>query len=81
MGGREDRDFSTFPAERVVLKRYRTVNVSMEVPLLSQAGATPTLRLLLRGENLLDAAYEEVVGFPAPGRALYVGVSMRFGGG
>ncbi len=81
VGRRDDRDFSTYPAERVTLPRYTTVNVGLEMPLMVGGGGRPGLTLTIRGENLLDAGYEEVVGFPAPGRGLYVGARLGFGGG
>jgi outer membrane cobalamin receptor len=34
----------------------------------------------VRGENLLDEAYQEVFGFDAPSRQLYLGVALGFGG-
>jgi outer membrane cobalamin receptor len=38
------------------------------------------LDLTLRAENLLDEAYEEVLGYRAAGRTVSVGVRMRCGG-
>jgi vitamin B12 transporter len=73
VGGRDDRDFSTWPARRVVLPRHATVDLAAEVPV---RGA----RLVLRAENLLDARYEEAAGFPAPGRVLSAGARITVGG-
>lgn len=42
--------------------------------------ATPRLRLALAVDNLLDAAYEEAVGFPAAGIRPRFGVRYLFGG-
>jgi vitamin B12 transporter len=80
VGRRDDRDFSSFPAERVTLPRYTTLNAGLELPLMDDNGGAPGLTLTIRGENLLDARYEEVVGFPAPGRGLYLGARLGFGG-
>jgi outer membrane cobalamin receptor len=81
VGRRDDRDFSGFPAERVTLPGYTTLNAGLEMPLMEDNGGGPGLTLTIRGENLLDALYEEVVGFPAPGRGLYLGARLGFGGG
>jgi len=35
----------------------------------------------MRVENVLDAEFQEVFGFQAPGRGLYVGLSLNFRGG
>ncbi|MDP2958067.1 MAG: TonB-dependent receptor [Longimicrobiales bacterium] len=74
VGERDDRDFSAYPARRVELPRYATVDVGVEVPVAR-------LRLAFRAENLLGARYEEVAGFPAPGRGFYLGGRVTFGGG
>jgi vitamin B12 transporter len=80
VGRRDDRDFSSFPAERITLPHYTTVDVGLDLPLLEDTGGRPGVTLTIRGENLLDARYEEVVGFPAPGRGLYLGALLGFGG-
>lgn len=80
VGSRQDRDFSTFPAERVALEAYTAVSLGAEVTVLEPAGG-PALTLTFRGENLLDEAFEEVVGFRAPGRAIYLGGRLDFGPG
>jgi len=74
VGRREDRDFSVYPADRVSLPLYTTVNVGMETSLGIR------LTVTLRGENLLDARYEEVLGYRAPGRGLYLGAGVTLGG-
>lgn len=74
VGSREDRDFSSWPARRVELPRYQVVNLGGEIPV-------GRVVLGIRAENLLDARYEEVSGFPAPGRGLYLGGRVPFGGG
>jgi outer membrane cobalamin receptor len=37
------------------------------------------LHLYARALNLFDRAYEEVLGFPAPGRTLFAGVRVAAG--
>ena len=79
VGARDDRDFSTYPAERIELPSYLVLGVSFEVPLRASGGIMP-LDLTVRGDNLLNEAYEEVLGYRAAGRTVSVGVRMRFGG-
>ncbi|WP_419857009.1 TonB-dependent receptor plug domain-containing protein [Candidatus Palauibacter irciniicola] len=80
VGEREDRDFSSFPAEPVMLPAYTVLDVSASFDIAGRGGG-PGFTLTVRGENLLDSAYEEVWGFAAPGRGLYVGGRVILGGG
>jgi vitamin B12 transporter len=75
-GQRSDRDFTTFPAEPVTLDAFTVVDVGLQARVLEPEGGRPGVRLSLRGENLTDAGYQEVFGFPAPGRGLYVGLRL-----
>ena len=79
VGERSDRDFSGFPAEAVTLPAYTVMDLSASVPLVTPQGRRPGASLSLRFENLLDADYQEVRGFPSPGRAVYVGGSLTLG--
>ncbi len=79
MGARADRDFSTFPAERVELPAYTTLGVGVDVEALRPRGGAPGLRLRVRGDNLLDEEYAEVLGFPAPGRHFEVTARVLLG--
>lgn len=79
-GARDDRDFSTFPAERVTLPSHTTVDLGGEVPVWRKTPAGGALSLTLRIENLTNATYEDIRGFPAPGRGLYVGARTSVGG-
>jgi len=81
VGAREDRDFSGWPASAVELPRYTTFHLGGEVRLVEPAPGRPGFTVLWRAENLSDAAYQEVFGFRAPGRALYVGGRLDLGGG
>lgn len=74
VGSRADRDFSSWPARRVELPRHQVVSLGGEVPV-------GRVVLGVRAENLLDARYEDVSGYPAPGRGLYLGGRVPFGGG
>ena len=79
VGQREDRDFSTFPADPVTLSAYTVLDLSASFD-IAGGGGRPGLTLTVRAENLLDSAYEEVWGFAAPGRGLYVGGRVVLGG-
>lgn len=68
---RPDLDFSTFPATPVVLPAYTVLGLRYTVT----AGAG-TWQLGV--DNLLDVPYEPVLGFPAPGRTVFVSYATRF---
>lgn len=70
VGERDDLDFSTFPATRVTLPGYVTVGLRYEV-------AASDVLLTLGVDNLFDARYETLLGYPAPGRTLFVQVTGR----
>ncbi len=79
VGARDDLDFGAgFPAPRRTLDAHTTVNLTAEQR-LPYAGRTTTL--LLRVDNLFDADYQEIVGFPAPGRLIFLGARIRLGEG
>jgi vitamin B12 transporter len=80
VGDRDDRDFSAFPASPVVLRAYATLGLGVEAAVIASRNGRPGVDLLLRADNLLDEEYQEVFGFRAPGRGLYVGGKVRFGG-
>lgn len=76
VGAREDLDFAAgFPAPRVTLDPYTTVDLSAEHRVPAAVG--PRWDVLLRVRNTFDARYEAVRGFPAPGRVISAGVRMR----
>jgi vitamin B12 transporter len=78
VGEREDLDFGAgFPAPRVTLPSYTTVDLAAEARVPLPAG--PPSAVILRVENLLDADYEGIRGFPAPGRLISVGVRVHAG--
>ncbi|MEJ2203058.1 MAG: TonB-dependent receptor [Gemmatimonadota bacterium] len=79
-GSRDDRDFSTFPARRVTLPRHTTVAVGGEVPLWTEMPHGGELAVTFRIDNLTDVSYEDIRGFPAPGRVIYLGGRTSFGG-
>ena len=79
VGQRADRDFSTFPADRVDLASYLLLGAGVQWTARAADGRSTGLRVGLRGRNLLDESYREVVGFPAPGRALEVSAELLLG--
>ena len=79
IGEREDRDFSTFPATSVTLDAYTLLGVGAEVSIIEGTSGS-SLALTVRGQNLLDAGYQEVFGFAAPGRQFYLGARVGIGG-
>jgi vitamin B12 transporter len=74
VGARDDRDFSTFPATPIEQPRHALLSLGGEWVV------RPAVSLTLRTENLLDEAYQESFGFPAPGRRLHAGIAVGFGG-
>ena len=79
-GERSDRDFATFPATPVMLPAYTVVDLAAEFQVAAARAASPGLTLTLRAENLTGAQYEEVWGFVAPGRGVYLGGRVAAGG-
>ena len=70
VGGKDDKNFSTFPAERIKLDAYTLINVAGHYNLFS------FLRLFARIENLLDSYYEEVYGYGSPGLSVFAGIKL-----
>jgi len=78
-GSRSDRDFAVWPASAVELPSFTLVNLGAEVNLLSSGDGRPGVNLQVKAQNLLDKKYQEVFGFNAPGRAVWVCFRMTFG--
>ncbi len=77
VGRRDDVDFRPFPAERVTLPAYHTIEVAAAITVLT-GPSRPSLALTARVENLFNAAYESVVGFPGRRRGLLAGARLDF---
>lgn len=73
MGEREDLDFSSFPADRVTLASYATLDLAGEYRL---PWAGPATDVLLRIDNALDTDYTAIAGFPGIGRVIRMGARM-----
>jgi len=71
VGERFDSDFFGFPFVFEFTPSYKTIRVA------SSYNLTKNVNLRLRVENLLDEEYSEVIGFPAPGRAVYGGIGVN----
>jgi len=71
-GSSPDKNFTTFPAEDVTNDGYAKWDVGVTVT------PWPRVSLVARVENLLDESYEEAYGFPALGRTIWGGATVRF---
>ena len=76
VGERDDRDFAAFPAQTVVLPSYVRVDLAGEVRVWRARGGQSVLMLTARLENVFDAAYQEVSGYPTPGRTVTIGARV-----
>ncbi len=76
VGDRIDRDFSSFPASRIVLHSYTTVELSGEATILRNDAGLPDVAATLRVENLFGEEYQSVFGFPARGRTIFLGARL-----
>ena len=72
VGPRRDVDFSVIPSTMVETPAY--VDLGLRYQHRTVGGWTLTVGI----DNALDARYEVVKGFPAPGRRLFVSASGRF---
>ena len=70
-GERDDTDFATFPATKVVLDDYWLIGAALNWT------PRPGTTLFLRADNLADETFEDVFGYRGPGRALNVGFELR----
>lgn len=71
VGETEDLDFSTFPASRATLDAYALARASFGYAIADG------VELTLRGENLADADYQDVLGFHTTGAGVYAGLRVR----
>ncbi|HEY8197419.1 MAG TPA: TonB-dependent receptor, partial [Gemmatimonadales bacterium] len=78
VGSREDVDFNLFPAERVELPGYATVDLATEVEVIQSGPGRPGLSAVLRAENLFDQTYDQVVGFAGRRRGVFGGAKFQF---
>ncbi|MBN1637919.1 MAG: TonB-dependent receptor, partial [Ignavibacteriales bacterium] len=71
VGERDDKDFSAYPVERVRMKNYTLVDLSLAYEIMKN------IELKGRIENLLDTKYEEVLFYGTPGRCFYGGFNLN----
>jgi vitamin B12 transporter len=78
VGDRDDVRFAPFPepSTRVELPAYATLDLSARMALL-RPGASPGLDLTARVDNLFGEEYEQVISYPSPGRAIFLGVATH----
>ena len=69
-GSQLDTDFATFSDVKLDSFTLLGARAALNVG--------PYATLSLRGENLLDDDYQEIVGFASPGRAVFAGLSADF---
>jgi vitamin B12 transporter len=72
VGAAKDLDFSTTPASTVTLADYALLNLGASYKVSEKVS------LFVRGENVLNRRYQEVLGFGTPGAAAYGGASVEF---
>ncbi len=73
IGSRVDRDFSGYPTRRVELPAYVKLDLSGVVALWRRRDGSPWVSVTARIDNLLNREYEEIVGFPARKRVIFLG--------
>jgi vitamin B12 transporter len=78
VGRRDDVDFNQFPGQRVELRGYAVVDLAGELDLLRAAGTRPGVSATIRVENLFNAQYDQVVGFPGRNRGVFGGARFQF---
>mgnify|MGYP003582561410 CR=1 FL=1 len=72
-GARIDTDFDNFPAVDVRLKSYLLASLNLAYKL------TDAVELYVRGANLFNDRYRDVLHTATEGRTVYGGIRMRFG--
>jgi vitamin B12 transporter len=77
VGDRWDRDFGSFPAEPVLLGGHTLVDARAGWTVMEARPGRLGLALSLHVENLGDERYQEVFGYRGPGRAVYLGGTVR----
>ncbi|MBW0145180.1 TonB-dependent receptor [Sphingomicrobium clamense] len=70
VGARDDVDFDLWPASRVTLDSYALLSARIGYRL------NDTLELNVRGTNLTDSDYQDVVGYNTQGRAVFAGIRI-----
>lgn len=69
--GKMPDTFFTFPSQTVILNEYTRIGGMISYD------TTPWSTVYIRGENVFNQRYEEVVSYRSPGAAVYAGVKLR----
>ena len=80
VGARDDLDFSDpeqWSGVRTSLDAYTVLDAGVVYGIAR--GSSPTLDVSAGVRNLLDREYQEISGFPTPGRVLYLGIRAGTG--
>ena len=72
VGNRDDKDFTAFPATRVVVPHYFVINAAGSYDL------TPRSQIFVRVDNLFNERYQEVFGFGTPPLSAYGGLAVNW---
>ena len=72
VGKRDDKDFSTYPATRIILDSYTLLNASATYKVNN------LIQFYGRLVNILNSAYEEIYGYGTAGRSGYIGLKISF---
>ncbi len=73
-GRQRDDDFSSFPAVRETLRGFSLLSASFSL------AVSDRVSLFVRGENLLDQNYQEVINYGALGLTAFIGIRITSGG-
>jgi vitamin B12 transporter len=71
VGVKDDKNFSSFPAQRIKLGAYTLINISGHYQIFD------FLKIFTRFENMLDKDYEEVYGYGTPGFSAFAGFKLN----
>ncbi len=77
IGERDDRDFSTYPATRITMPTHNLFSIESAWRILRKTDNQTAVTFRIKGENLLDENYQEILGFQAPGRNLTIGITAH----
>ena len=72
VGKRDDKNFSTYPATRIILDSYTLLNASATYKVNN------LIQFYGRLVNILNSAYEEIYGYGTAGRSGYIGLKISF---
>ncbi len=70
IGVRYDKDFSTYPVQRVQLKSYTLVNMSASYKITSM------FEIFAKLHNVFDKKYEEILGYGTERQSVYAGINF-----